>query len=493
MRNSLFASTFAPALLVPTLALLLAVPAEAETEAPRPGADWPSFRGSRAAGVADGFSTPTEWNVPEGKNLLWKTPIPGLGHSSPIVWSDRVYVTTAIATSGAEQSLKIGLYGDIDGPPNDQEMKWDLLALDKRSGKLLWQKTLHQGKPATQRHTKATHANATAATDGHRLAVMLGSEGLHVLDLDGKLLWKKDFGKLESSFYMVPEAQWGFASSPVFHDGKLIVQVDVIQSSFLAAFDAQTGAELWKTPRTDVPTWSSPTVVDDGAAPAQVVVNGYKHVGGYDLATGKPRWWLKGGGDIPVPTPVAGGGLIYFSSAHGQSSPILAVKTSASGDLDLPEGGRHAQHVAWSYDRGGSYMQTPLLYGGLLYVCKDAGVLTVYQADTGKQVYQQRLAGGQTGFTASAVAADGKVYYTAETGEVFVIKAGPVFELLGKGELGDSALATPAISEGRLYFRTQGSLIAVGATPAKSAAPAAPAAAAPAGAPSGFPPVGPNA
>lgn len=483
MRVSPFASTFPTSLFALLLAASAALPAGAETKAPRPGADWPSFRGASAAGVADGFATPTEWNVPEGKNLIWKTAIPGLGHSSPIVWGDRVYVTTAIAVSGADQSLRIGLYGDIDGPPNDQEMKWDLLALDKKTGKLLWQKTLHQGKPAIKRHTKATHANATAATDGQRLAVMLGSEGLHVLDLDGKLLWKKDFGKLESAFYMAPEAQWGFASSPVFHDGKLIVQVDVIQGSFLAAYDAATGKELWKTERKDVPTWSSPTVVEGGGAP-QVVVNGYHHVGGYDLETGKPRWWMKGGGDIPVPTPVTGGGLIYFSSAHGQSSPILAVKASASGDLDLPEGGRASQHVAWSYERGGSYMQTPLLYGGLLYVCKDAGVLTVYQADTGKQVYQQRLAGGQTGFTASGVAADGKVYYTAETGEVFVVKAGPTFELLGKGELGDPSLATPAISEGRLYFRTQGSLVAVGlpagAPPPAAAKPAAAHAAAPA-------------
>lgn len=469
MTTSRFASTL---LAPPIIALLLAAPAGAETKAPRPGADWPSFRGVRAAGVADGFPAPTDWNVPEGKNVVWKTDLPGLGHSSPIVWGDRVYVTTAIAVSGAAQDLRVGLYGDIQSVPGDEEMKWDLLALDKRTGKIVWQKTLHQGKPAVRRHTKATHANATAATDGERLAVMLGSEGLHVLDMDGKPLWKKDFGKLDSGFFMVPEAQWGFASSPVLHDGKLIVQADVQQGSFLAAFDAKTGAELWKTERQDVPTWSSPTVVDEGGAP-QVVVNGFKHLGGYELATGKPRWWMKSSGDIPVPTPITGGGLIYFASAHGPGSPILAVKTSASGDINLPEGQTQSQHIAWSYKKGGPYMQTPLLYGDLLYVCKDAGVLTVYQAATGEQVYQQRLAGGQTGFTASAVAADGKLYFTAETGEVFVVKAGPAFELIGKNELGDETLATPAVSEGRLYFRTQGSLVAVGAAPAPPPAAAA--------------------
>lgn len=446
-----------------TLTLLLSSSAWAES---KPGANWPSFRGKNAAGVADGFATPAEFSVPAGKNLLWKTAIPGLGHSSPIVWGDRVYVVTAFAPGDAAQpSLRTGLYGDIASVPEDAELKWDLLALDKATGKVVWQKTLHQGKPAVKRHTKATHANSTAATDGERIAVFLGSEGLHVLDMEGKLLWKKDYGKLESSYFAAPEAQWGFASSPIFHGNKLIAGADVLKGSFIAAYDAKTGAELWKTDRDDVPTWSTPTVVTEGGAP-QVVVNGFKKAAGYDLETGKLRWTLSGGGDIPVPTPIAGHGLIYLASAHGPASPIFAIKAGASGDISLPDGVSQSEHVAWSYNRGGSYMQTPLLYGDLLYVCRDAGVLTVYKAASGEQVYQQRLAGGQTGFTASGVAADGKIYYTAETGDVFVVKAGPVFELLGKGELGEQALATPAVSEGRLYFRTPGSVIAVGHPPA---------------------------
>ena len=444
------------------LALLGAGASLADSKAPRPGADWPSFRGHRAAGVADGFATVADWNLQDGKNVLWKTPIPGLGHSSPIVWGDTLYLTTATTVSGAAQSLQVGLYGDIASAPNTEELKWELLAVDKKTGKIRWQKTLFQGVPATGRHTKATQANASPATDGERIAVMLGSEGLHVLDLDGNLLWKKDFGKLEAGFFAVPAAQWGFGSSPVFHGGKLIVLADVLKGSFLTAFDAKTGAELWKTDRDDVPTWGTPTIVED-AGGTQVVVNGYKHLGGYDLATGKALWWTKAGGDIPVPTPVFGGGLIYFASAHGPGSPIFAIKPSARGDINLPEGKNSSDHIAWSYPKGGSYMQTPLLYGDLLYVCRDAGLLTAYQAATGEQVYQQRLAGGQTGFTASGIAADGKLYYTAETGEVFVVKAGKTFELLGKSELGEETMATPAVSEGRIYFRTRGSLVAVGA------------------------------
>lgn len=455
--------------LVLLAALLPAAVLVADGARPRPGADWPSFRGPRASGAADGFATPAEFSVPEGKNIVWKKDLPGLGHASPIVWGDRVYVVSAVAANGADQPLRVGLYGDIASVPGDEEMKWQLLAFDKKTGALLIEKTVFQGKPAIRRHPKATHANSTAATDGERIAVMLGSEGLHVFDMDGKPLWKKEFGKLEAAFFAVPDAQWGFGSSPVFHDGKLIVQADVLKGSFLAAFDARTGAELWRTERQDVPTWSSPTVVDEGGAP-QVVVNGYKQMAGYDLETGKLRWWMAGGGDIPVPTPVAGGGLVYFASAHGPASPIVAVKASASGDLSLAEGKTSNEGVAWSYPKGGSYMQTPLLYGGLLYICKDAGVITAYRPATGEQVYQQRLAGGQTGFTASGVAADGKLYYTAETGEVFVVKAGPAFELLGKGDLGDEALATPAISEGRLYFRTASSLVAVGAPAAAPAA-----------------------
>jgi len=427
----------------------------------RPDPNWPSFRGTNARGVAEGFPVPTAWDVEAKRNLLWKTPIPGLGHSSPIVWGDRVFVTTALSgKAGAE--LKVGLYGDIAPVQDDTEHEYKVLCLDKRSGKVLWERTSHKGVPKVKRHTKATHANPTCATDGKNLLAFFGSEGLYCYDLDGGLKWKKDFGVLDSGFFMVPDAQWGFASSPVIDGRRVLVQCDVQRGSFVAALDIKDGKELWRTPRADVPTWGTPTVWREGKGRAQVIVNGWKHIGGYDLETGKEIWKMTGGGDIPVPTPVSGHGLVFLTNAHGRMSPIYAVRPTATGDITLTGDARESAHIAWSIPRGGAYMQTPLVYGDYLYNCRDNGVLTCYEAKTGKQVYQERLGTGRTGFTASAVAAAGKLYYSSEEGDVFVVQAGPEFKVLGTNPLGEVCMATPAISAGVLYFRTQSHLVAVG-------------------------------
>jgi outer membrane protein assembly factor BamB len=289
-----------------------------------------------------------------------------------------------------------------------------------------------------------------------------GSEGLYCYDLQGNLRWKKDLGVLDSGFFQVPEAQWGFASSPVLYDNKVLVQCDIQKGSFIAAFDLRDGREIWRTPRGDVPTWSTPTVFrGSGSGRAQVVVNGWKHIGGYDVATGKELWRLTGGGDIPVPTPVVGHGLIFITNAHGRMSPIYAIRADASGDISLTGDATASRHIAWSQTRGGAYMQTPLVYGDYLYNCRDNGVLSCYQATTGKRVYEERLGTGRTGFTASSVAADGKLYFTSEEGEIFVVKAGPVFQVLSVNTMGEICMATPALSQGALFFRTQGHLVAI--------------------------------
>jgi outer membrane protein assembly factor BamB len=428
-------------------------------DAPRPGVDWPSFRGIAARGVGEG-AAPTRWNVETGENLRWKTAIPGLGHSSPVVWGDLVCVTTAVGTRSMDD-LRVGLYGDIAPVDEAAVHAWKVYCLDKRSGAIRWERTAHSGVPGVKRHPKSTHANSTLATDGRRVVALFGSEGLYVFDLEGTLLWKKDLGPLDSGFFRVPGAQWGFGSSPVIHEGKVVVQADVQKGSFLAAFDATSGKEVWRTPRSDVPTWSTPTV-HAGPSGAQVVVNGWKEIGGYDAASGKRVWWMSGGGDIPVPTPVAARGLVFVTGAHGPVAPIYAVREGARGDVSLPAGQVSSDHVAWSQLRDGAYMQTPLVYGELLYNCRDNGVLSVYEADTGRRLYQERLGDGRTGFTASPVAAGGKVYFTSEEGEVHVLKAGPGFELLARNPLGELSLSTPALSEGLLFFRTRGHVIAIG-------------------------------
>lgn len=423
--------------------------------------NWPSFRGPHAAGIAEGFPLPTAWNVEEKKNVLWKTPLPGLGHSSPIIWGDRVFVTTAL--SGKENpELKVGLYGNITPVEDDTAHQWKVYCLDKKTGKVVWDQVAHRGVPKVKRHTKATHANSTMATDGQNVVAFFGSEGMYCYDMKGNLRWKKDLGLLDSGFFMMPEAQWGFASSPILHDGKVLIQCDVQKGSFVAAFDLKDGREIWRTARADVPTWSTPTIWREGGGRAQLVVNGWKHIGGYDVETGKEIWRLTGGGDIPVPTPIAAHGLLYITNAHGRMSPIYAIRPSATGDITLQGDAQTNDHIAWSIPRGGAYMQTPLVYGDYLYNCRDNGVLTCYEAKTGKQIYQERLGTGRTGFTASSVAADGKLYFTSEEGEIFVVKAGAKFEVIATNPLGEICMATPALSEGVLFFRTQGHLVAIG-------------------------------
>jgi hypothetical protein len=312
-----------------------------------------------------------------------------------------------------------------------------------------------------KRHPKSTQANATLATDGTHLVALFGSEGLHVYDLAGKRLWSKNFGVLDSGFFTTPEAQWGFASSPIIHNGVVIVQADVQKGSFLAAFDVATGKDLWRVARSDVPTWGTPAIVE-AAGRKQVVVNGWRHTGGYDFETGRELWKLTGGGDIPTPTPIAGHGLIFITSAHGDESPVTAIRATATGDVSLKRDETSNAHVAWSVPRAGSYMATPLLYGEHLYVVRWNGILGVYDAKTGARVYQQRLGQGATAFTASPVASGDHIYFATEDGEVYVIKAGPTFELVATNKLDAAMLASPAISEGRLFIRTKDEILAFG-------------------------------
>jgi outer membrane protein assembly factor BamB len=414
--------------------------------APRPGVDWPSFRGIDASGVADGPETPATFTP---ATAAWRKPVAGLGHSSPIIWGGLLCLSTAI--SGRDAGLKVGLYGNIESVPDDSQHEWKIVCFNKRDGSLAWEQAAYTGLPKVKRHPKSTHANSTLATDGTHLAAMFGSEGLYVYDLKGKLLWKKDLGVLDSAFFMVPGAQWEYGSSPIIHDGVL--------------FDVRTGNELWRTPREDVPTWGSPAVIKVGGR-EQVVVNGWKHVGGYDVKTGKEIWKLRATGDIPVPTPIFGHGLIFLSSGHGPGSPVYAIRPTATGDITLEGDATSNASIAWSAPRDGAYLSTPLLYGDYLYVVRHQGILNVFNAKTGERVYQQRLATQQQlaagAFTASPVANNGRIYIPSEDGDIYVVKAGPTYELLATNKMDAPILATPAISEGRLYVRTGGEIMAFG-------------------------------
>jgi len=426
----------------------------------KPTANWPQFRGPNASGVSDGAPLPVRWDISKNENVVWKSATPGLGFSSPAIWGDRIILTTAVSEGDKQASLKVGLYGDISPVDDDTAQSFRVLCFDKATGKILWDKEALKGIPKIKRHTKGSHANCTPATDGKHVVAFFGSEGIYCYSMAGDLLWKQDLGLLDSGYYVVPAAQWGFASSPVIYGDKVFLQCDIQKDSFVAALNLKDGSFAWKTSRDEVPTWSTPTVLTSEGR-SQVIVNGYKRIAGFDSNTGKELWWMKGGGDIPVPTPIIGHGLIYITNAHGQLAPIYAIKTTAEGDISLGQDETKNSFIEWAHLRTGNYMQTPLVYGDHLYACRDAGILACYEAKTGVKVYRERLADG-VGFTASPVAGDGKLYFTNEQGDVYVLKAGEKYELLGTNSLGEISMATPAISEGVIYFRTRGSLVAIG-------------------------------
>src|SRR5688572_16575413 len=245
-------------------------------------AHWPQFRGVQASGIAKGFKTPDHWNVDSGENIRWQTLIPGLAHSCPIVWGDRVFVTTV--TKEGEATLKVGLYGDVVSVDEPVSHRWMLLCLDKTSGNILWQTNALEAVPRVKRHPKGSHCSSTPATDGQRVVAIFGSEGLFCFSTNGALIWKKDLGPLDSGWFRDVTAQWGFASSPVIDGDRVIVQCDVQTNSFLAAFAISDGKELWRVARKDVPTWSTPTI-DQSHGRAQILVNGWRHSGGYDLTS----------------------------------------------------------------------------------------------------------------------------------------------------------------------------------------------------------------
>jgi outer membrane protein assembly factor BamB len=434
--------------------------------APLCAADWPQYRGPHAGGIDDTTPLPTTWNVETGENVRWQTPIPGLAHASPIVSGDRIYVATAISETPAD--LKVGLYGDIASANDNGSQKWRLLALDKSTGKILWDTLATEGIPKTKRHTKATHCNSTPATDGQRIVAIFGSEGLFCFDTDGKLLWKKDLGPMDSGYYASPTAQWGFGSSPIIYEGKVIVLCDVQADSFLAAFDIADGHELWRTPRKDVPTWGTPTVF---ATPerTQIVVNGWHESAGYDFATGKKLWTLDGGGDIPVPTPIFAHNLIYLTSAHGKWRPLRAIRSNASGDITPADPGQTNNAIAWAHGHQGNYMQTPIVVGDLLFACNDLGVLTCCDARTGTVHYSERLSRTGQGFTASPVSDGHHLYLPSELGNVFVVLASDTFSVVATNVLPETCMSAPAITDGMLVFRTRNRVLAIAAG-AKSSA-----------------------
>jgi outer membrane protein assembly factor BamB len=423
-------------------------------------ASWPSFRGPNATGIVEGQNLPEAWDVKTGANVRWRTPIPGLAHSSPIVWGDRIFVTSAISSRGGA-TFKPGLYGDGDASDDRSSHKWVLYAIDRATGKIVWDRVAFEGEPRNKRHIKSTYASATPASDGRVVVAWFGSQGLFACDMNGNQIWSVDLGRVDMGAYDIPSYEWGPASSPIIWNGMVFVQVDTQTDSFLLALDALTGKTIWKTDRQELPSWGSPTVVSSSGGD-ELVTNASNYIRGYDPRTGKELWKLGGSSKITAPTPFAANGLVVIASGRAPERPIFVMRPGGRGDLTLGKDQTTSDKVAWSKTGRGSYMPTPLAYRGILYVLNNNGVFDAYELETGAEVYRQRLEPAGSGFSASPVAADGRIYLASEDGDIIVVAAGREFKKLGAYPMGELIMATPAVADGVMYVRGASTLFAIG-------------------------------
>ena len=413
-------------------------------------ARWPMFRGPNATGVAGG-DPPVRWNPSGGEHVRWKTPIPGTGHSSPIVWGDRVFVTTAVSADPGkvDRTTATGRATVKD----DGAQQWRLICLDRSTGKVLWERTAKEGTPRIGRHPKASHANSTPATDGRHVVAYFGSEGLHTYDVEGNRLWSKDLGVIDVGYVGMAEYQWSTASSPLIHDGLVIIQADAQRGSFIAAFDVATGREAWRHSRDELPSWTTP-VIAEVAGRTVLITNSPRFIRGLDPATGRELWRVADEAEVKVPTPVVGADLVIVSGGAPRGREFHAIRPGVS----VPA----AERVAWTAPKGGPYTPTPIVVNDLLYVLADNGVLSCYEVATGALVYQERVSSAPESFSASPVAAAGRLYLAAEEGTVHVIRGGRQFASIAANSMGEPVMATPAIAGPMLIVRGATHLYGIG-------------------------------
>jgi len=443
-----------------------------------PTVNWPSFRGPGASGVATGPELPTTFDAATGAGLAWRTAIPGLAHASPIVWGDRVFVTSAVS-EGPPQRFLAELPDSREEITDPTPHSWLVMALDKHSGEVLWQRVAATGVPRTGRLRKGSFNNSTPATDGTHVVAWFGSRGLFCYDTEGNRLWQVDLGTTEAGWFFDPASQWGTASSPIIHDGRVIVQVDVRGGAFIAAFDVEDGSELWRAPRDEVSSWATPTVVETSTR-AEVVTSGGRAIRAYDAESGEQLWSLAPSSEIAAPTPIFAGGLIFVGAGYLPTQPFYAVAPGGSGDISLPEGSSRSRQIAWSTADGGPLLSTPVVVGNFIFLLSRDGTLSCFDAGSGLPMFRQKIVADEEPvaadpadpaapappakppltFTASPVAADGKLYIASDQGDVYVVEAGPILRLAATNPIGEAVFATPAISDGMLLIRGQNHLFA---------------------------------
>ena len=409
--------------------------------------NWPQWRGPNAGGVSTEKNLPTEWS--ETKNVQWKTEIPGRGHSSPIIWGKKIFLTTSIegpVIPGAKAVTHIRRgeeYRHPDSVGGDHSYTIKILCLDRDSGQILWDRTAYEGLVYDDRHRKNTFASATPVTDGKHVWTLLDAEGVYCYDFDGKLVWKTSLGKFA-------KMGMGNGMSPVLYENLVILQCDQEDGgpgSFIAALDKLTGKEVWRVPRTQRKTWATPVLVRYEQR-TELIASGAESTVSYDPATGKELWRSEGVVSHAIPSAVTGHGMVFVSGgSSGQPKLAIGIRLGGSGNL------KGTPYVVWKHNKGTAYVPSPILYGDYLYLMTDGGIITCLEAKTGEVKYEGGRLPIPATFSSSPVAFDDKILLTSEDGDTFVVKAGPVFEVVRTNSLGEPVFASIAISTGRLFIR----------------------------------------
>lgn len=427
------------------------------TASPALAADaaWPQFRGPRSSGVAaDDPRLPERWSATE--NVRWRTDIPGAGWSSPVVWGDHVFVTTAVAPQTTP--ARVREYGAGEVATTSPKQRWTVLDLDAKTGKVRWQRAVASAVPAQPLHLKNSLATETPVTDGERVYAYFSQAGLFALDFTGKVVWSRPMP--------APRMRqgWGAGASPLLYHGRIYLQVDSEDASYLLALDAKTGKEVWKVDRERGSSWSTPFVWVNPVR-TELVTVGPSTVRGYTL-DGAELWRLSGLSSLSIPTPVAGSGLLYVSSGYKADPlrPVYAVRAGARGDISLPAGKLTNDYIEWANPTLAAYNPSPLVYQNIYYAVQDNAMISAHEAGNGKEIYGKQRMGAATGVSASPWAYNGKVFAISEDGETFVLQAGREFKLLGQNRLDEMTLATPAIADGSLFIRTASKLYRIGTT-----------------------------
>jgi outer membrane protein assembly factor BamB len=414
-------------------------------------ANWPQWRGPGGRGVSDEKNLPTEWT--ESKNVQWKTAIPGRGHSSPIIWGKRIFLTTSIegpVVPGAKPVTHIRrgqVYVHPDSVGGDHIYTIKVLCLDRETGKILWERSAVYD----DRHRKNTFASATPVTDGKFVWAFFDAEGVYCYDFDGNLVWKSSLGKFA-------KMGMGNGMSPVLHENLLILQCDQEDGgpgSFIAALDKLTGKVAWRTERTQRKTWATPVLVHS-AQGMELIASGAESIVSYDPTTGKEFWHCEGVVSHAIPSAVTGHGMVFVSGGStGQPKVAMGIRLGDSGEL------RNTPRVVWRYNKGTAYVPSPILYGDYLYLLTDGGIITCLEAKTGQVKYEGGRLPVPATFTASPVAFDNKILLTSEDGDTFVIKAGPTCEVIRTNSIGEPVYASIAICAGRLFIRGEKNLYCI--------------------------------